>query len=68
MMGKSEIRERKPDNEQTSERRIILAQLGKLMLDREELVRQIQNLDQKANQLKLQLFILDSNKDKSDGK
>lgn len=46
----------------------ILTQLGQLMLDREELIRQLQVLEQRANQLKLQLLILDSNKDKSDGK
>ena len=45
----------------------ILAELGQLMLDREELVRQLQILDQKANRLKLQLFTIDSNRNKSDG-
>ena len=45
----------------------ILAQLGELTLNREELVRQVQNLEQRANRLKLQLFILDSKKDKSNG-
>lgn len=50
------------------DRKEILAQLGELTLNREELVRQVQNLDQRANQLKLQLFTLDSNKDKSDVK
>jgi hypothetical protein len=52
----------------TDERTGILAQLGELVLNREEFVRQIQNLDKEANQLKLQLFTLDSNKDKSNGK
>jgi len=50
------------------DRKEILAQLGQLTLDREELVRQLQVLNQRANQLKLQLFTIDSNKDKSDGK
>jgi len=50
------------------DRKEILAQLGQLTLDREELVRQFQVLDQRANQLKLQLFTLDSNRGKSDGK
>ena len=50
------------------DRKKILAQLGQLTLDREELVRQLQVLNQRANQLKLQLFTIDSNKDKSDGK
>ncbi|MHC4389056.1 MAG: hypothetical protein ACYSX1_10650 [Planctomycetota bacterium] len=45
----------------------VLAQLGKLALSREEFIRQIQNLDQEANQLKLRLLLLDSNKDKSNG-
>ena len=48
-------------------RKEILAELGQLMLDREELVRQLQILDQKANGLKLQLFTIDSNRNKSDG-
>jgi len=51
-----------------SNRRDILAELGQLVLDREELQRQLQVMDQKANQLKLQLFVLDSNREKSDGK
>ena len=45
----------------------ILARFGQLMLDREELVRQLQDLDQRANRLKLQLFKLDLHEDKSDG-
>jgi hypothetical protein len=45
----------------------LLAQLGKVALSREELIRQIQNLDQESNQLKLRLLLLDSNKDESDG-
>ena len=50
------------------ERKEILAQLGQLTLNREELVRQVQDIDQRANRLKLQLFRLDSDKDKSNGK
>jgi len=49
------------------DRKEILAQLGELVLNREELVRHLQDLDQRANRLKLQLFRLDSNKDKSNG-
>jgi hypothetical protein len=45
----------------------LLARLGKLALNREDLVRQIQNLDQESNQLKLRLFLLDSNRGKSNG-
>ncbi len=48
-------------------RKEILAEFGQLMLDREELVRQLQILDQKANGLKLQLFTIDSNRNKSNG-
>ena len=50
------------------DRKEILAQLGQLTLDREKLVRELQVLDQRANQLKLQLIIVDSKKDASNGK
>lgn len=51
----------------TDNRMEILAQLGKLTLNKEELIRQVQNLDLKANQLKLRLVLLDSNEGKSNG-
>jgi hypothetical protein len=52
------------DNDRRKE---ILAGLGQLMLDREELVRQLQILDQKANRLKIELVTVDSNWSKSNG-